>query len=108
MAYQRSRLVELATLRRRGSRPEHPVVIADDGIGAAWAMRNRYFLVVRADVEDDLTVFGGLDVWIRTGKPFADSAEFGFQLSAIARTVTITDSRGREPSVFVSSMSAAA
>lgn len=108
MTFRRSTLAELETLRRRGSKPDDPVVIADDGIGAAWARRNRYFVVDRRDVTDNLTAFAGLDVWIRTGKPFAESAELAFALGEIARFVTIIDSRGREEPSFVSSMGKAA
>lgn len=106
MGFKCSSLRELETLRRRGSKPEDPVVIADDWHGASWGRRNRYFVVDRRDVADDMTAFSGLDVWIRTGRPFAESAELAFALGQVARFVTLVDSRSLEKSSFVSSMGA--
>jgi hypothetical protein len=101
MAWKHSALADLMSLRKRGHRPDHPVVIADTGNALAWAKRNQYCAIDRRDVAEDLAAFAGLDVWVLTARPFAEVAELGFALTEVARYVTLVDSNHRTRSEFL-------
>jgi predicted MPP superfamily phosphohydrolase len=101
MASKFSALGELTAMRRRGQRPDYPVVIGDNREAQDWALKNGFFYVRREDIADDLSAFAGLYVWFRTAKPFAQVREFAQALAFEARMVTIVDSHKREWAEFV-------
>jgi hypothetical protein len=101
MGYQRSTLASLESLRRRGQRPDMPVVIADNPMSVSWGVRNGFCVVDRRDIADDFTAFAGLDAYVITIKPFGEVVEFAKQLNETARYVTIVDALHRRRSEYL-------
>lgn len=106
MAFKSSTLAELARMRSLGQRPEDPVVLADDAHGAAWARRNRYYLVDARDLTEDFSAFAGLLVWVRTCKQFGELIELVGELVGVAQFVVLIDSRARRDCEFFSGAAA--
>jgi hypothetical protein len=82
MAYQPSALATLSSLRRRGQRPDGPVIVSDSG---AWANRNGFFYVPIRELGEDLDAFTGLHVAVRISRP----GRFREQLQRLALTTDV-------------------
>jgi hypothetical protein len=93
MAYPRSSLAELASVRAGGQRPDGFVVVGDRD-GREWADRNRFFAVDIRDCDDELDAFAGLDVVLRVRDP-RPHRELVQRLALTARYLTVHDTTTR-------------